>query len=469
MRTIVEVVACLLIAFLLVQTWFFEGMIVPCRITSGSMAVTLLGVHRDVVCVDCGYAFSADASFQPTGPRAVCPNCGYANNDLQSLPDLDGDGLLIDRLAYQFRSPRRWEIAAFRRVNETGNILVKRVAGLPGESIEILDGDIYIDGKIQRKTLAQQRSMAVLVYDANHPAALPPVPPPRWQSEDENSLWKSDRGRFMHTSPHPSPLRAPTEGWSGEGIIDWLIYRHWQRSPGQEVGFQVCPITDVMGYNQTLPRREEDIHKVNDLLLSFRLMNTSGRGMFFIRTICGQYVFQVEIDPNAGLFRATINGIEIVPADDRFPRDIKGLEVVVSTIDRQFLLAFDGQTVLCQPMDDPVSQTISTSQPFALGAAGLEVAVEDLQIYRDVYYTHPIGLQGRWALNQPFRLGEHEFFVLGDNSSIAEDSRTWPENPAVMDKLLIGKPLMVLFPVKSAFIGKWHFQVPDPSRIRYIR
>jgi len=59
--------------------------------------------------------------------------------------------------------------------------------------------------------------------------------------------------------------------------------------------------------------------------------------------------------------------------------------------------------------------------------------------------------------------------MLGDNSPVSEDSRTWPEGPAVPARLLVGKPLFVHFPAKRVQIGNWVFQVPDPARIRYIQ
>ena len=55
--------------------------------------------------------------------------------------------------------------------------MIKRVAGLPGESVQIQDGDLYINGQIERKTLDCQRSMAVLVYDAQYSPAIEPGRP----------------------------------------------------------------------------------------------------------------------------------------------------------------------------------------------------------------------------------------------------------------------------------------------------
>ncbi|MGD0656104.1 MAG: signal peptidase I, partial [Thermoguttaceae bacterium] len=402
------------------QTWFIDGLVVPCRVAGGSMAVALLGMHHDVICADCGFAFACDTAVRPASPRAICPNCGYANNNMESLPDLDGDRVLIDRWAFHFRQPRRWEIVAFRYPQEARKIVIKRVVGLPGESIQILNGDVYVNGQIQRKTLDRQRSMAVMVYDANYSPARTPTGPilhPRWQGENEKSLWISDHGRFTHPDvrrlskssytseslvkrPHPGPLptagavpgkgtisgNLPTAGAApGDETIDWLVYHHWRRIPLGQGEVQECPITDIMAYNQSLPRREEDVHAMSDLMLSFRLMKTFGQGKFFIRADYGKDVFLLEIDPEAGIYRINRNDREISPVYNRIALENKALDVIVSLIDRQFLLAFNDRTVFCLPMDDPIPRTEPTSQSFAIGTTGLGVVVEDLQIYRDIY------------------------------------------------------------------------------------
>ncbi len=375
-------------------------------------------------------------------------------------PLLDGDRVLIDRSTFRYRPPRRWEIAAFQRAGEAEKILIKRIVGLPGESVQIRNGNVYINGQIQRKTLAQQRSMAVLVYDANYSSTLNPLPPKRWQSEKADSHWSSAGGRF--TCQNRTDKNDNT-------AIDWLIYRHWRRLADQRSGTEQCPIADLTPYNQSLPRREEDVHAVSDLLLSFRLANASGPGTFFIRANIDKNVLQIEIDPRERQYRATLNGSGILQKDVHLPFDVKGMEVVVSSIDEQFMLAFNGREVLCLPIDTPDPHGEMTSEPFALGVKELGIQVDNLRIYRDVYYSKPIGFRARWALQEPLELGEHEYFVLGDNSPIADDSRTWPVQPAVVDNLLIGKPFFIFLPAKSVWLGQWHFQVPDPGRIGYIR
>jgi len=457
LRLWVERSVLLLVAVLAMQTWYVEGLLVPCPVASGSMAETLLGVHREVTCKDCGLQFVCDADLKPVSARAVCPNCGYADNDLDSRPDLAGDRVLVAKPIFQFRRPRRWEVVAFRDPGQASRTLVKRVAGLPGESIQIRHGDVYADGQIQRKTLPQQRALAVLVHDANYRPGIDPAPPPRWQGT-KNSRWISAGGRFAHPQV------------SGKEADDWLEYRHWQRVPGRRGEVRQGPVTDLCGYNQTQPRRQEDVHPVGDLLLSLRLVKTIGRGRLVLRASDGVDEFRLAIDPNGRRYEVLRGGQPVQGAAGELPPLGDGITLEVSLFDQQFLLAFDGRVAVTIPYEPSWPGRQPTLPPLAIGSqGGLGGEISDLRVYRDVYYTHPIGLHGNSGLDQPVRLAADEYYVLGDNSPISEDSRTWPGGPAVDAKLLVGKPLVVHFPAKLVEVGPWRFQVPDPAGIRYIR
>lgn len=61
----------------------------------------------------------------------------------------NGDVVLVDRLIYNAVRPKRGDIIVFKPDgNENAHYLIKRVAGLPGEMIQIKNGSIYIDGEI---------------------------------------------------------------------------------------------------------------------------------------------------------------------------------------------------------------------------------------------------------------------------------------------------------------------------------
>ena len=67
------------------------------------------------------------------------------------------------------------------------------------------------------------------------------------------------------------------------------------------------------------------------------------------------------------------------------------------------------------------------------------------------------------------RLAADEYFVLGDNSPVSDDSRTWPDRGAVVAKLLVGKPLVAIPSLEVTPWRGWHFQVPNLRGIRYIQ
>jgi signal peptidase I len=466
LRATIEGMVFFCILLLVAHTWFVAGLVAPCRVTGGSMAFGLLGDHRRPICPDCGFAFDCDAEVAPPSPRAICPNCGSAIGGVESLPVLSGDRVLVDRSAFQFRNPRRWEVVAFRHPLDANKIVIKRVAGLPGESVQIRHGHLYIDGQIQRKPLDCQRSMAVGVYDGRYsPAATRerPALPPRWQPDNEESLWKSVEGRFMHSS-------GPGHASGAEPAVDWLVYHNWRRRADQRNEVQECPVNDIMPYNQTLPRREEDVHATSELMLSLHLAGIMGQGKFLVRAVYGAERFQVEIDLSAGDYSVARDGQTISPQNARFAAHKDCVDVLVSLFDRQFLLAIDQQAVFLQPIDDRTQLAEPTSQPFAIGTDGIGAEVTELRVLRNEYYTRPISPTLETAGDGPVRLGDREFFVLGDNSPISEDSRTWSVRCPVVRDLLIGRPLMVIFPTKTATImGRWQVQVPDLGRIGYIR
>jgi len=62
-----------------------------------------------------------------------------------------GDYLIIDELSYQFRAPQRGEVIVFKYPNDPSQRYIKRIIGLPGETVKIQEGKVFIeqDGEIQ--------------------------------------------------------------------------------------------------------------------------------------------------------------------------------------------------------------------------------------------------------------------------------------------------------------------------------
>ena len=59
---------------------------------------------------------------------------------------MTGDRIFGNRLAYVLGDPERYDIVIFRYPDDESQLFIKRVIGLPGETVEIIDGKVYIDG-----------------------------------------------------------------------------------------------------------------------------------------------------------------------------------------------------------------------------------------------------------------------------------------------------------------------------------
>ncbi|MBM6855576.1 signal peptidase I [Mediterraneibacter glycyrrhizinilyticus] len=58
-----------------------------------------------------------------------------------------GDQLIVDKISYRFRDPDRYDIVVFPYKYEENTYYIKRIIGLPGETVQIIDGYVYIDGQ----------------------------------------------------------------------------------------------------------------------------------------------------------------------------------------------------------------------------------------------------------------------------------------------------------------------------------
>ncbi len=59
----------------------------------------------------------------------------------------DGESLIVDKLTYRFSDPKRYDIVIFPSPDGDNSYFIKRVIGLPGETVQIVDEEVYIDGE----------------------------------------------------------------------------------------------------------------------------------------------------------------------------------------------------------------------------------------------------------------------------------------------------------------------------------
>ncbi len=55
--------------------------------------------------------------------------------------------LVVEKISYRFHGPHRFDVVVIRVPSQGDELLIKRIVGLPGETVEIHDGHVYIDGQ----------------------------------------------------------------------------------------------------------------------------------------------------------------------------------------------------------------------------------------------------------------------------------------------------------------------------------
>ena len=85
----------------------------------------------------------------------------------------NGDNLIVDKISYRFRDPQRFDIIVFPFQYEENTFYIKRIIGLPGETVQIDEsGNIYINGEILQENYGKEIIKAVNVGIASEPIVL---------------------------------------------------------------------------------------------------------------------------------------------------------------------------------------------------------------------------------------------------------------------------------------------------------
>ena len=390
---------------LLVRTFFALGVVVPLRVEGSSMAPGLRGSHLSLECCACGKPTQVGLDQLPAGDSFDCPTCNQSVRFNQGGVRV-GDPLLVDRLMVT-GALQRHDLLVLRRPDSAERLCLKRLTGLPGETIQLVDGDLWSDGRIVRKRLDEQASLRVLVHqetDAHR----------RWTSADQQWFWRSGRWRytakaFLPENPEPATL---------------VFAEH------------DAPIRDSLSYNQQISRR---LHFVRDLMLTATVTVDQGaRYEMVIGSPTEQCV--ASIDTQHGVVELTYltdgissNSRTVLPAEDRHAP----LQIAFSNFDRRALLAVNNREVAHLDLPSPAPHR-QTPQRLALSGVQGNLEIKDLTVWRDVYYECRPGDRPELA-DSGVTLGPDEYFFLGDNQAISHDSRNWSPAAGAPSRLLVGR------------------------------
>jgi len=389
-------VATLLLA-IGVRTWVVIGLVAPVTISGSSMVPALRGEYVTPECPRCEKTFDVGGEFAQQSAFVACPRCGEPLVPLAALPFRASDRLWIDRGVFNRRMPRRWEVVVSVCPHDAEQLCTKRVVGLPGESVQLVQGDVVVDGQVLRKSLTEQLLMRQLVHAADGVRL-------RWEpTKDEGWQWQDGRWQCG----------------ASDGAEHWLRYKHLQ---GQ-------PVTDDSSYNAGVSRR---LNRVHDLMVSGQL-RMAVDGVLVVEISNGNQTPRVAVHLAEKIVQLEVGGklLESVRLSDEVCQRLLArdeVELVCSNFDRQVILALDGEVAL----ESPLFEGNSPEGGSGVAMAGAGVSLEGLSLYRDVYYEA--------RAEEVVQLGVGQFYLLGDNAAISIDSRRWGPVPG---RLLIGRPLGV--------------------------
>ena len=106
--------------------------------------------------------------------------------------------------------------------------------------------------------------------------------------------------------------------------------------------------------------------------------------------------------------------------------DRRGVTVEFGLCDQQVFLRVGGRDVIRHPYDRERGGN-ETAHPLAIGTQGLAMYVDELRVWRDIYYLAPDGTSREWTAPDP--PGNGRVVLLGDNASVSIDSRQWESSP----------------------------------------
>lgn len=439
-ETIESIVFAFVLAFLF-RTFEAEAFVIP----TGSMAPTLYGRHKEGTCEECGYSIVIGASDEVHHEAgfllphvriegAICPNCRNPFNRMRDSLAFNGDRILVNKYPYEFGEPDRWDVFVFKFPEEPKTNYIKRLVGLPNETIRIRNGDVYLwdqdrgEQILRKDDPDKQRAIQLDVYDDDHPARafLEAGWPERWaalvaEGGDELPDWRPDPAGWRH---NPQDRVFTLEGpAAADGQPHWIRYRHFVPTPDEweavMAGRPVTPrpqlITDFCGYNAYYGEgvgdhgRVRTAHQVElpglwvgDLTANFELTVTDARkdAEVVIELCEGISWYRCRIDLESG--RATLREVN-VQMDPRQEREIAAAatpvtgagtwEVSFANVDDRLCLWIDdelidfGEAASLQRFDVGTPRALKSDlAPVGIAARNCDAQVAHLDIDRDIYY-----------------------------------------------------------------------------------
>ena len=517
LRDITETVVFVIVLVLMLKLFVAEAFVIP----TGSMAETLWGHQKIAVCDECEFEFPVNAYDEVEGPGRQgivgyhCPNCGNASSwNRENNPTAgSGDRVLVLKPEYHFSSPNRWEVPVFKYPKEPmqnwiATNYIKRLIGLPGETIALYSGDLYVvnwdypqfddkgqeirtrpdkdtdlwrheymyseqrdrigpDGKdlfrehsfrILRKPPVKMMAMSRIVNDNDfQPKTVAgKLPRNRWAPENPVA-WTFDDPKMPKQFTATSPDN-----------LSWLRYQNIQINWLEPEKSQPALITNFLGYNageHREPNRNNEFritgdgeYWVGDLIVEAEVEAQSDDGEIVLELSRSVDRFQARFnlaDGKCTLVRNNLEGRKELASQSTTVKGKGTYKLRFANVDQQ-LTVWVGSKVIDFGKDSeyappPVRLTFDTADHRQEGwfrendlLAPASIGIQGKGVVKKIRLLRDTFYTSPAGRVETFYVQPGHYFCLGDNSAASADSRSWGVVP---ERLLLGRALVVYYPL----------------------
>ncbi len=399
------------------------------QIVSGSMTPSFWGPHRLAICTQCRQQqrLLVDA-YDPNLP-SICCLCGHACKVQQTIQQGDVaeivpigpthsierfDVVMINSEALSPSSLQTHQATDYAPLtNSMPNKVLKRVWGLPGETIEFRNGEVWVDGEVLRKSLSQLWSVSIPV--SHYP-------------QDQIFHWIANRIRGPQQKTSDVVAGKPISGLSipSNGMLE---YRH-KRALRTPNGTRLVdsPFNDDSYFNQNSTRA---FHPVCDYMVMLRirtpLPNTSSS--------LPELQWSIDLEPTNSLVLSCDRPVSIATATSISIRARKWLTAAVcdGRLLAQSDLAEESRTL--EPLVYASQGSSSETRPRLENYSNNPIEIEEISIARDLWLEG-----GKTQVIDPATRTDQNsgYYLLGDNLPLSVDSRV-PDFGRIQRASIIGK------------------------------
>lgn len=477
-ETIESIVVAFVLAFLF-RTFQAEAFVIP----TGSMSPSLMGQHKDVQCTECGYRIRTTASTEgeeygamlatANNPRVraddrarfrrmaesqlvvagMCPMCRQTvafredlGGDVPPFIKLDntaesksypGDRVLVNKYGFGFYEPERWDVVVFKFPGDGSMNYIKRLVGLPGETLQVFQGDLYVQNpqtkafEITRRPEDVQLALLQPVHDTDYESATLYRAgwPLRWAATD-GSGWQveaeGDEGSldvayrvdakdttqwlaYRHLIPSQTAWARVFEGETErvaelaepQLIVDFNDYNA-RILRGQTTGFSTLTKSRSRVPSWEMEPYRMGTHWVGDLAVECEAEFSEAEGELTLELVEAGQRFRCTIDLAAGTATFGIDGLSGYQPQVQLAGFGPGShELMFANVDDCLWLWVDGEHIAIDGAEYdgeavfggrdnaiPVStdQDPGDLEPARVGVKGASVTIERLVVLRDIYY-----------------------------------------------------------------------------------